>query len=62
MDPDGTFNIGKRNVLAIKKLFWKYKLGAIAEDVGRDYNRTVSVQVETGKVIVSSPGRGEWEL
>ncbi len=62
MDPNGTFNIGKRNVLAIKKLLWKYKLGAIAEDVGKDYSRTVSVNVQTGEVLVSSPGKGEWKL
>jgi chemotaxis protein CheD len=62
MDPNGTFNIGKRNVLAIKKLLWKYKLGAIAEDVGKDYSRTVSVNIQTGEVLVSSPGKGEWKL
>ena len=62
MDPDNTFNIGKRNILAVRKCLWRFKLGAIAEDVGGNISRSVSVDLNTGKVIVSSPGRGEWEL
>ena len=62
MDPNNTFNIGKRNVLAIRKILWRFRLGAIAEDVRGNISRSVSVDMNTGKVIVSSPGRGEWEL
>lgn len=62
MDPNNTFNIGKRNLLAVKKILWKYKLGAIAEDVEGAISRTVSIELDTGKVLISSPGRGEWEL
>jgi len=62
MDPQSRFNIGKRNVLATKKILWKYKLGAIAEDVGENYSRTVSVKSDSGEVSVTSPGRGEWKL
>ncbi len=62
MDPNGTFNIGKRNVLAIRKLLWRFRLGAIAEDVGNNYSRSVKVEVSTGRVFITSPGKGEWEL
>ena len=62
MDPNGTFNIGKRNVLAIRKILWKYRLGARKEDVGKDFSRTVKVEVATGKMTVTSPNRGEWQL
>ena len=62
MDPRGTFNIGKRNVLAIRKLLWKHRLGAIAEDVGGNYSRTVWVELDTAKVFVSSPKIGKWEI
>lgn len=62
MDPKNTFNIGKRNLLAVKKILWQYKLGPRAEHVGDTISRTVSVYVDTGKVLLSSPGRGEWEL
>ncbi len=62
MDPNNTFNIGKRNILAVKKILWKYKLGARAEDIGGTISRTVTVEVDTGRVSLSSPGRGEWVL
>lgn len=62
MDPNNTFNIGKRNILAVKKILWQYKLGPRAEHVGDKISRTVSVEVESGRILLSSPGRGEWEL
>jgi len=62
MDPNNTFNIGKRNLLAVKKTLWRYQLGAIAEDVGGTISRTVSIDIKTGKVILSSPGREDWTL
>ena len=62
MDPNNTFNIGKRNLLAIKKVLWRYRLGAVAEDVGGSISRSVSVEMGTGKTIISSPGRGNWEI
>lgn len=57
MDPNGTFNIGKRNLLAIKKILWSAGIGPIAEDVGGNISRTVTVSAETGAVMVTSPGR-----
>lgn len=61
MDTESRFNIGKRNVLAIKKYLWKNRLGIIAEDVGGNISRTVIVSVSTGEVIVSSKGKS-WQL
>lgn len=62
MDPKNTFNIGKRNVLAIKKALWEKQMGARSEDVGENYSRSVSVSVDTGIVEVYSPGRGKWTI
>lgn len=62
MDPNNTFNIGKRNILAIKKILWGFRMGAIAEDLGGSISRSVSVDVASGKTTISSPGRGQWEL
>ena len=62
MDPNNTFNIGKRNILAVRKCLWHYRLGAIAEDVGGTISRTIAVDVDTGKVKISSPGRRDWVL
>ncbi len=61
-DPNNTFNIGKRNALAIRKVLWKYGLGPVAEDVGGGFSRSVAVYQETGQVILSSPGRDDWEI
>ena len=62
MDNESFFEIGKRNILAVRKTLWKYQLGAVAEDVGANYSRTVTVRVADGLVTLSSPGRGEWLL
>lgn len=62
LDDKEHFAIGKRNILAVKKTLWRYRLGAVAEDVGQDFSRTVTIRVDTGIVMLSSPGRGEWEL
>jgi len=62
MDPHNTFNIGKRNVLAIRKILWQFGMGAIAEDIGGHISRTVEVDVDTGRVIITSPGRQHWEI
>ena len=62
MDPNNTFNIGNRNVLAIKKLLWQYGMGPVAEDVGGQYSRSVAVDVDSGAVQITSPGRGIWTI
>ena len=62
MDTNNTFEIGKRNALAIKKVLWSYGMGAIAEDLGQNFSRTVSISIETGQVTLSSPGRPNWQL
>lgn len=62
MDKNDVFNIGKRNHLAIKKILWGLGLGPVAEDVGGNFSRTVSVSAENGAVLVTSPGRGQWQI
>ena len=62
MDSNQIFNIGKRNILAVRKILWKYKLGAIAEDLGDSFSRTVAIDLSNGRVTLSSPARGEWLL
>ena len=62
MDTNNTFNIGKRNVLSLKKILWSLGMGPMAEDLGGSISRTVSVSVGTGRIVLSSPTKGEWEL
>jgi len=61
-DPNGTFNIGKRNALAVKKVLWQFGLGAVAEDVGGSHSRTVTLYRDSGRIVLSCPGRPDWEL
>lgn len=62
MDPNDTFSIGKRNILTVKKCLSRQELDAVAEDVGGSLSRGVAVDVNTGEVTISSPGRGDWKL
>ena len=62
MDTNDTFQIGKRNALAIKKILWSYGMGAVSEDLGKNYSRTVSISVSAGQITLSSPGKPNWIL
>lgn len=61
MDDKGLFDIGKRNLLAAKKILWKSSLGATAEDTGGDISRTVTLYVDTGGTLITS-GQRQWEI
>lgn len=56
MDPAGTFNIGKRNYLAVKKILWAFRLWPASEEVGGSISRTVSIQVGSADVLITTPG------
>jgi chemotaxis protein CheD len=52
MDTSETFNIGKRNHLALRKIFWKAGILVRAEDVGGTQSRTVRMELATGRIAV----------
>lgn len=55
--PDN-FQVGKRNVLTLKKLLWKNGVILRAEDVGgQRLSRTVFLRVTSGEVVVKTNGR-----
>ena len=56
------FNIGRRNVLAVRKLLWRYGLAPRAEDTGGDRSRTVRVDVADPSVVVTNPEHGTWTV
>jgi chemotaxis protein CheD len=62
MDAIDAFNIGKRNYLAMRKVFARNNVKVAAEDVGGRVNRTVRLEIATGRVIVRISGFGEVEL
>jgi len=59
LDPNGTFNIGKRNHLALRKIFWKAGVIVHKEEVGGTSSRTVSIEVGTGRVQLRTSGEPE---
>ncbi len=61
-DENNVFNIGKRNILAVKKILWQMGMGPVAEDLGGNISRTVTVNVNTGKIVVTSSKREPLEL
>jgi len=62
MDSSGMFNIGKRNQMILRKMFWKNKVAVTREEVGGTVNRTIRLQVGTGRVYLKTSGKGEIEL
>lgn len=48
LDQKGFFNIGKRNHMALRKIFWKNKVMVDYEEVGGNVNRTIKLQVQDG--------------
>ena len=61
-DTNNTFQVGKRNAIAIKKVLWELKIAPKAEDIGKNFSRTVAMDVSTGKISITCPGRGTWGI
>ena len=63
LDQKGFFNIGKRNHMAARKMFWKNKVMIDHEEVGGNVNRTVKLAIKNGKILLKiSGGDGEIEV
>ena len=57
LDDNGAFNIGKRNYVMLRKIFWKNGILIEAEDIGGSISRTVRLDVATGRLTIKSRGR-----
>ena len=62
LDDSSYFNIGKRNYLALRKIFWTNNVLIHAEDIGGSVNRTIRLEIGSGRVWVKTSGDGEREL
>jgi chemotaxis protein CheD len=62
LDPNGTFNIGKRNHLAMRKIFWKAGVIVHKEEVGGVNSRTVRIDVASGRVQLRTAGEPEQDM
>jgi chemotaxis protein CheD len=62
LDQAGFFNIGKRNHMAVRKIFWKNNVMINYEDVGGNSNRTVKLTIRDGKTWLKVSGQGVTEI
>lgn len=62
LDQSGFFNIGKRNYMALKKMFLKNNVMINQQDVGGNTNRTVRIEIATGDIYVKTSGGREVKI
>jgi chemotaxis protein CheD len=63
MDEKGVFNIGQRNCLAMRRIFWKAGVIVEKEETGGKSARTMRLEMDSGRVYLRSPeGPEEREL
>jgi chemotaxis protein CheD len=54
LDDTNYFRIGQKNITAMRKIFWRNNIMVDGEDTGRNCNRTVRLDLSTGKCLVKS--------
>ncbi len=62
LDQKGFFNIGKRNDMAVRKMFHKNNVIIDHRDIGGTVNRTVRLLVKNGEVRIKVSGQGEKKI
>lgn len=62
LDQNGFFNIGKRNDMAVRKIFHRNNVIIDYRDVGGNVNRTVRLAVKNGEARIKVSGRGEKKI
>lgn len=60
--PGSQLDIGSKNIEATRVALAKHSIPILAEDTGGNYGRTMQIFAGTGKVMVSTVGRGGKEL
>ncbi len=58
LDAAGLFNIGKRNILALRRILLRNGVTLGPSEIGGTVNRTVSMEVATGEIVLKTSGRG----
>ena len=62
LDPNGTFNIGQRNHLAMRKILWKAGVIVHKEEIGGTSSRTLRIDVASGRVQLKTSGEPEQDM
>jgi len=59
LDQQGFFNIGKRNQMAVRKIFHRNNVIVDFSDVGGNSNRTLRLAIKDGQTGLKVSGQGE---
>ena len=62
LDNTDYFRIGEKNIMALRQIFWRNKVFIDSEDTGKNYNRTVRLDVADRKIVVKSSSGANKEL
>ena len=56
LDDKGTFKIGERNYIVLRKVLWKNNILIAADDTGGSIPRTMLLYMDSGRVLLRSRG------
>ncbi len=62
LDQKGFFNIGNRNYMALKKIFFKNNVMIDQKNIGGNVNRTVRIEIATGDIYIKTSGSKEVKI
>ncbi len=62
LDDSNYFRIGEKNIMALRKMFWKNNILIDKEDTGKNYNRTVRLDIASGLAQVKGKEGRLYEL
>ena len=54
LDDTNYFRIGQKNIMAMRKIFWRNNVLIDGEDTGENFNRTVRLELSNGRCILKS--------
>jgi len=54
LDDTNYFRIGQKNITAMRKIFWRNNVLIDAEDTGDNFNRTIRLELASGRCILKS--------
>jgi chemotaxis protein CheD len=54
LDDTNYFRIGQKNIMAMRKMFWRNNVLIDSEDTGGNFNRTIRLELSSGRCILKS--------
>jgi chemotaxis protein CheD len=60
--PESTLNIGQKNVEMAKTVLAELEIKIIAQETGGTFGRTITLNLDNGKVLVNTVSWGEKEV